>query len=641
MNSQASAGSRTDSGPPRNGAWDELARRQRAGTIAAEYPAVRGLLASLPDEQLRRAGHLLSRVPAQQVLDAHPDTPQVTVAITGHGTLNPLIAPLTAEFARHGLLLRPLLSDFDSYVFDLADPDSALYAARPDLALCVLDPQVVFDEVPVPWRPDDVAQAFAERLRVLQHLADRFNSAGHGVLVLNTVPLPRQLAVQLVDQRSRAELGALWREANARLLRLSGDYPGVVVIDTDTLVSDGIPVAEPRLSVYAKAHLSPGLLAAYANQVAHLARQVTGRTKKVLAVDLDGTVWGGVLGEDGADGVVVADGYRGEAFTAFQKTIKQFAAQGVLLAAVSKNDLEPVRQVLRDHPDMVLSEGDFVRIAANWRPKHENLLELAADLNLATDSIVFVDDSPYEAGLVRREMPEVAVIQVDSDPALHIRKLVADGWFDTMAITADDHQRPARYREELARKDFLSSFDSVEQYLRELAVSVRVSAAAGPELGRVSQLTLRTNQFNLTTRRLQLADVTKLAGDEKVLVLSVHAADRFGENGIVGTVIARRDGDVLHIDDFVLSCRVFSRGIEQSALAVLLRHARSTGASSVAATYRRTPKNGTVRDFYPRHGFAVVSDDGQTATFRHDLSTIVPPPAHVRLTEELERTTTA
>lgn len=637
MNSHPSIGRVEDGGP----ASDQLARLHQAGLIAAEYPAVRGLLAELSGEQLRRAGQLLSLVPAQRVLDEHPDTPLVTVAITGHGTLNPLIAPLTAELARHGLLLRPLLGDFDSYVFDLADPASALYAARPDLALCVLDPQVVFDEVPSPWRPHDVARAFDDRLRVLDHLAGRFSSAGHGVLVLNTIPLPRHLAAQLVDHRSRAELGALWREANARLLRLGGSYPGVVVIDTDTLISDGLAVTEPRLSVYAKAHLTPELLAAYANQVAHLARHATGRTKKVLAVDLDGTVWGGVLGEDGAEGVILADGYRGEAFTAFQKTIRQLAAQGVLLAAVSKNDLEPVQRVLRDHPDMVLREPDFVRIAANWRPKHENLRELATDLNLAVDSIVFVDDSPYETGLVGRELPGVAVIQVDSEPALHVRKLLADGWFDTVELTSDDHERPARYRQELARKDFLSSFDSVQHYLRELEVSVRVSAADEPELGRVSQLTLRTNQFNLTTRRLQLADVRQLTRDRKTLVLVVRAADRFGDNGLVGTVIARRDGDTVHIDDFVLSCRVFSRGIEQATLSAVLGHARSTGASSVTAAYRRTPKNGTVRDFYPRHGFAIVSDDGKTATFRHDLHTITPPPEHVRLTQELEGTTTA
>ncbi len=641
MNPHVSEGGIVDAGLAKDDAWTELARLQRAGSIAAQYPAVRGLLARLTGEQFRRAGHLLSRVPAQQVLTAHPDTPQVTVAVTGHSTLNPLIGPLTAEFARHGLLLRPLLGDFDSYVFDLADLDNGLYAARPDLALCVLDPQIVFDEVPSPWRPQDVSQAFEDRLRVLDHLAGRFSAAGHGVLVLNTIPLPRHLAAQLVDHRSRAELGALWREANARLLRLTANYPGVVVLDADTLICDGLAVTDPRLSVYAKAHLAPDLLAAYANQVAHLARHVTGRTKKVLAVDLDGTVWGGVLGEDGAEGVVVADGYRGEAFTVFQKTIRQLASQGVLLAAVSKNDLEPVQRVLREHPEMVLSEPDFVRIAANWRPKHENLLELAADLNLAPDSIVFVDDSPYEAGLVRSELPEVAVVEVNSEPALHTRKLLSDGWFDTVELTADDHERPARYREELARKDFLSSFDSVEQYLRDLGISVRVAAAAEQELGRVSQLTLRTNQFNLTTQRLQLAEVRQLASDQKVLVLAVRAADRFGDNGLVGTVIARRDGDTLHIDNFVLSCRVFSRGIEQATLSTILRHARSTGASSVAASYRRTPKNRTVRDFYPRHGFAIASEDGETTTFRHDLRTIAPPPEHVRLTEELERTATA
>ncbi|MGH3170831.1 MAG: hypothetical protein ACRDN0_33790, partial [Trebonia sp.] len=218
---------------PGTEAENEFIRLYRAGQLVSEYPRIQGLLAGLPEEQLSRAGQLLSRIDPDEVMAAHPEVRCVTIAITGHGTLNGLIPPLTAELARHGLLLRPVLSHFDGYVFDLGRPDSQLYAATPDLVLCVLDPAVIFDALHAPWQVSDVRRVFDERLELLTGLAARFNESSRGTLVLNTIPLTRHMAGQLVDYRSRAALGAMWRENNARLLRLTDVQPGVVVVDMD------------------------------------------------------------------------------------------------------------------------------------------------------------------------------------------------------------------------------------------------------------------------------------------------------------------------------------------------------------------------------------------------------------------------
>ncbi|WP_328917005.1 MULTISPECIES: HAD-IIIC family phosphatase [unclassified Streptomyces] len=611
-----------------------LSALHRDGRLAAGYPKVQGLLTGLTGPELARAGQLLSRLDPDAVLAEHPGVPTVSAAITGHGTLGTLLPALTAECARHGLLLRARVSAFDSYVFDLSDPGSDLYAADPDLVLCVLDHTVVFDEIPAVWTPDDVRKTVEAKLRLLGGLAERFSGTARGTLVLNTVPLPRPYTAQLVDYRSRAELGVIWREFNAGLLRLSADHPALVVLDLDPLVADGLPVTEPRMSVYAKAHLSVELLAGYAREAGHLARNLTGRTKKVLVLDMDETLWGGILGDDGPDGIEVSGSHRGEAFGAFQRVVRQLGSQGVLVAAVTKNDAELVRQVLTEKPDMTLRESDFVRVNANWRPKHDNLTELAGVLNLGTDSFVFADDSAYECGLVARELPGVTVLKLDAEPALHIDKLLRDGWFDTRQLSAEDRARTGLYRVEAARSDFLQSFSSIDDYLAELGVTVTLAAAADSELARVSQITLRTNQFNLTTQRLQPPQVAALAADPDAQVLVIASADRFGDNGTVGAVLTHRDSDGLHIDNFLLSCRVFSRGIEQACLSALLTHARETGAPAVHGTYRATAKNGNVRDFYPRSGFALVSEDDGTAHYRHDLTDIVPVPAHLRLTRE-------
>ncbi|NUP52992.1 MAG: HAD-IIIC family phosphatase [Catenulispora sp.] len=624
--------------------YQQLLELKSTGRLVESYPEIERLLSGLPEADLLAAGQLLRGLDAEEVAARHPQVPTVSLAVTGHGTLAALVPALAAQLARHGMAARIRPADFDSYVYDLSDPGSAVYAARADLTLCVLDPEVVFDEVPVPWQVGDVEQVFARKLRLMDTLAGTFTAVGRGTLVLNTLPLPRRYAAQLVDHASRAALGAVWREGNARLLRLAETFPALVVLDLDPMVAGGVAVSEARTDAYAKAHLSPELLAEYARQIGHLARNVAGRTKKCLAVDLDNTLWGGTLGDDGLSGIEVAETYRGEAFRAFQRVVKQLGSQGVLLAALSKNDSAPVREVFRDHPAMTLREDDFVRISANWQPKHENLERLAGELNLDVGSFVFADDSAYECGLVRRELPRVGVVRLDEEPAYHVEKLLRDGWFDTPRLTAEDRLRAVRYADELERKDFLASFDSIADYLRELDIRVRLGTVEAGEVPRVSQLTQRTNQFNMTTRRLQPADVQSLVDDPSALVLAIHSGDRFGENGLVGVILGRwRDG-VLDLENFLLSCRVFSRGIEKACLAAVLRYARERGATAVHGSYRPSAKNGTVEDFYPRHGFVRCPDQappesGDAAAscryYRHDLAEIIAVPDHVHLTANL------
>ncbi|MFD0329344.1 HAD-IIIC family phosphatase [Streptacidiphilus monticola] len=296
------------------------------------------------------------------------------------------------------------------------------------------------------------------------------------------------------------------------------------------------------MSAYAKAHLGEELLARYAREVGHLGRALRGKAKKVLVLDLDNTLWDGVLGDDGADGIAAATTFRGEAFGTFQKLARQIGSQGVLLAVSSKNDQEPVLEVLRTHPDMVLRDTDFVRINANWNPKDANLRDIAAKLNLGVDSFVFADDSTFETGLVAAGLPEVAVVRLDEEPALHVEKLLADGWFDVRELTAEDRERASLYRVESERQDLLDSSGSYEEYLEQLQVRVQVSAVGDLDLARVAQLTLRTNQFNLTTQRLQPDEVRARIDDPEHLVLSVRSGDRFGDNGVVGALFAHREG---------------------------------------------------------------------------------------------------
>ncbi len=603
----------------------------REGTLAARYDEVAALLAAMDEEDAARSARLLDRVDAEAARAHHPGLPPVAVTITGHGTLDALRTALTGELARHGYLPDVRLADFGSYAFELGDPGSALYAGRPDVTVCVLDHAAVFDEVGVPFTVDDVERVLAGKLALWRRLAAGFGEIGSGTLVLNTVPLPRLWQAQVLDYPSRARLGAVWRRANAELLAFGESLDAVVVMDLDPLLTAPVELSDPRFEVYARAHLSDALLGAYARELVHLVRARTGRARKVLAVDLDQTLWGGVLGDDGVEGIEVTHGRWGEAFRRFQGVVAQLQSQGVLLAAVSKNDQDTVLAALRDHPDMVVREDAFVRILANWQPKPANLRLLARELNLGGDSVVFADDSVHECAAVAAELPETAVVHLDGDPALHATRLLADGWFTTNEVTTEDRVRTRRYHEEAARSEFLSAAGSAEEFLRGLEVSVRLAPATVADLARLSQITMRTNQFNLTTERLSPEAVRERAERPGSRVLALSAADRFGSNGIVGAVFLRALPDGLLIENLLLSCRVFARGIEQACLAAVLDRARAAGFPSVRGHYVASAKNAKVADFYPHYGFTVTEETPRWSRYAHDLGEIVGVPGHLTL----------
>ncbi|MFD9128456.1 HAD-IIIC family phosphatase [Kitasatospora sp. NPDC059571] len=624
---------------------DRLRTLVEQGRAAAEYPAVAGLLAAASRTDLPRAGRLLARVDPDEVRRHHPGVRAITAVVTGSGTVAGLVPPLTAELARGGLLLAPVLTDFDRWAEDLADTAGPAYADGTDVVLCVLDAEAVLAALPAPWRVEDAERAAADTLARLDALAGRYTAHGTGTLVLNTVPLLRSHTHQLIDHASRARFGILWREFNIGLLRLAARHERVAVVDLDPLVAEGGPVRDPRLAAYAQARLGDDLLGRYAREVAHLVRSRCGLARKALVVDLDRTLWDGVLGEDGPDGIAAAGTLRGQAFGRFQRIVAQLGSQGVLLAVSSKNDRQPVLDVLRDHPDLVLRTDDFVRIAADWRPKAEHLKELAADLRLGTDAFVFVDDSPVECALVAAELPEVAVVPLTGEPAEHVERLLADGWFDVPALTAEDRARAGDYRTEAARRAALlpakgaaadGGAEPTSEQLGALGMAVEVSPVRPHEIARVAQLTLRTNQFNLTGERLGAADVRAGRDDPDRQVLAVRSLDRFGDQGVVGAVFARRTADGLRIDNVLLSCRVLARGVERAVLAAVLAEARRAGLGAVDALHRPTGRNHRTADFYPSLGFRPAGEDDRGRRFRHDLAELPQPPGHIRLTAALD-----
>lgn len=617
--------------------WDSLHLITLLGVLEQRL----GRPLSLPDFlDVRSLGGIYSSLGAEQApLSPDPVLPSaghagrrpISVAITGHGTVDALGTALTDELARHGYLPTIRMAGFDSYIFELGDPAGPLYTERPAVTVCVLDHAIVLDDVSAPFTVDDLERVCAEKLALLRGLVAQFEAANSGLLILNTLVLPHTVTAQLLDYRHRARLGVVWRRLNIELLELGQSADSVVVLDLEPLLTTETPLLDARMDTYISAHLSQPLLTEHARAVAHLIRARNGQAKKVLAVDLDQTLWGGVLGDDGIDGIELGRAGRGAAFRRFQAVVAQLGSQGVLVAAVSKNDRDRVLEVLRGHPEMVLREHDFVQVRADWNVKSAHLRALADELNLGVDSVVFVDDSIHECAEVSAALPEVTVIHLDGDPAGHGAALLADGWFTVPALTAEDGARTRLYREEVARSEFRSNAGALADFLAGLNLSVRLAPAEDSDIARIAQLTLRTNQFNLTTERLSPDQVAEYVRDPDSRALVISTRDRFGSNGIVGAVFLVARSDVLNIDNILLSCRVFGRGIEQAALHAVLSEAARVGVRSVTGTFRPTDKNKRFERFYPEHGFTVLSAPPDGTEYGHELRDSVPIPEHVAL----------
>ncbi|MDS1270912.1 HAD-IIIC family phosphatase [Lipingzhangella sp. LS1_29] len=628
-------------------AWTEIRRMRDEGRLVAAFPEMCSLVARLDRDGRARAGALLAGLDHDSITAAHPEIPTLTTVVTGNGTSAALRAPLAAEFARHGLALR--LTGHGHYFADLGDPQGAAFQTDTELTVCLLDTDAVTQELGAVWTVEDCERALGALASRVRTFATEHDRKGSGVLVLTTVALPTRISRQLVDHRSRARLGRAWREFNSTLLGLGVDLDRCVVIDLDTHLTDAVALDDARLRTYAKVGLSEPLLQRVAEEAAGVAGTLRGRVRKCLVVDLDGTLWDGILGDDGVDGVHAGGSGRGAAFAEFQKVIAQLGSQGVMLAVCSKNEEEQVRQALCGRPAVALGEEDFVAIAANWSPKDLNIVTLTQSLNIGTDSLVFVDDSAFEVGLVRRALPDVGVVELDDEPALHPERLLAGDWFTTLRLTEEDRSRAERYRAEARRTTFRAEFSSHQDYLAELDLEVGVFRPGTEDMARIAQMTQRTNQFNLTTIRMDTAQVAEYDGGADTAVWGIHSADRFGDHGIVGVLFLRTPGDgFVVVENALLSCRVFARGIEDAVLACLLRQAVAEGGRVAVGLYRPTRKNHGFADFYPRHGFRpddgaqqaeagdkpswMPTEDSTVRRYRHDLSALPAVPAHVTMT---------
>jgi len=580
----------------------------RAASTTAD-PAERiAQLAALSQYQLGFVETIqLDRALTSTPKDAVPGFARVRLAMLASSTVDHLLPAIRVAALRRRLLIDVHLGGFGQYRQDLLNPASALHRFQPQVVLLSLTAREVLAGATPRATGGEIGALVTRSVDDLQALWGQARARFQATVLQQTF---LNVAEPLFGSHDRQVSGAPARV----IARLNDDVAAAAATSGALLVDVARASERDGLDFWfdvgrwlqGKLEIAPQAAATYGELVARVMAAERGLSKKCLVLDLDNTVWGGVVGDDGIEGLVLGEGSGvGEAHLALQRYARQLAGRGVILAVCSKNDPAIAERAFTQHPEMILKRSDIAAFVANWDDKALNLQRVATQLNIGLDSLVLVDDNPVERARIRESLPMVSVPELPSDVAGHVRCLADAGYFEAVAFTADDRQRREQYAANASREAERAT-QSMDDFLRGLEMSVVCGPVQPVDLARVAQLIGKTNQFNTTTRRHSAQDVERFADDPRGLALQFRLIDRFGDNGLVSAMILRPDrnaSEVMEIDTWIMSCRVFGRQLEFEAMSVAVDAAQAKGVRALWADYIPTAKNGVVADLYASLGF--------------------------------------
>lgn len=531
-----------------------------------------------------------------------------SLGILSSSTVEHLTPAIRVAGLRHRLILDLLVTPYGQLHQTLLNAASPFDGTSPDFLLFAPDEASALPPLPLTATAQQAADAIEhemESLRTLWRLGRaRFGAAILQQTILNT-RLPLFGSYEFMVPGAPA---ALIDRLNDRIRAEAADE-GVMLLDVERQAAwlGRSAWSDPVRWHQAKQVVAPAAAPFYGDLVARVIAAAGGLSRKCLILDLDNTIWGGVVGDDGIDGIVLGPGsVAGEAYLAFQRFAVALARRGIVLAICSKNECDLVESVFANHPEMLLKREDVAFMAVNWDDKATNLRLVARQLELGLDAMVFIDDNPAERAIVRRELPMVAVPELPEDVAQYGAAISQAGYFEAVAFTSEDSMRAAQYADNSRRSEALAAATDMESFLRSLDMVMEARRPSSTDVSRVTQLINKTNQFNLTTRRYTVPEVEHLLEQNDTIVLRFRLTDCFGDNGIIAVIIAfPQNGDRRNylIDTWLMSCRVLGRGVEAACLCALAAQAAKAGAEALIGKYHPTPRNQIVHNHYRRLGF--------------------------------------
>ena len=587
-----------------------------AGPVGRELQAL--ALSSLDMNQLTKLAKAIAKARSNSQPGINTLDPLVPfrLALLSNSTIDFIVPALVATAARHGIALDVVQPSYDQVAQEALTPDSQVNSSKPDAVLLALD----YRALPLKLSLGDPGAASATVQGVigyLQALRNGIKANSNAVCIFQTFAPPVETLFGSFDRALPGTLRNLIDGINRELAEFvlgSGD----VLLDIAG-IAETVGLADwhnTQLWNMGKFSFADEFIPLYADHVGRTVAALRGKSRKALILDLDNTVWGGVIGDDGLEGIKIAQGdATGEAHLAVQRLALDLRQRGIVLAVSSKNTDEVAREPFLKHPEMLLKLDHIAVFQANWNDKATNIQAIAEELNLGLDSMVFLDDNPVERGLVRKLLPQVAVPELPEDPAYYARTLTAAGYFEAVAFATEDLKRAGFYQDNAKRASLQKQVGGVDAYLASLDMTITFQPFDSTGRARIVQLINKSNQYNLTTRRYTGPEVTQAENDAEVFTLQVRLADIFGDNGMISVVICRpAESGVWEIDTWLMSCRVLGRKVEHMVLREILTHARAAGVSRLSGSYRPTDRNKLVVDHYARLGFTKLSEEDSGLT---------------------------
>jgi FkbH-like protein len=539
------------------------------------------------------------------------------LGMLSNATSDFVLPSLVSTAARHGIALTVISSNFGQVIQEALSPNSTVNMSKPDAVLIAIDYRGLPIR-PTPGRAEETQASIHEAIDFLNTIRSGIKSTSNAVCIFQTLAAPPEVNFGSLDRVLPGTTRNLIDGINRGICE--------AVLGTEDIILDVASIAEtvglhewhcPRQWNLGKFPFSETYLPLYADHVARIVAAMRGKSRRCLILDLDNTFWGGVIGDDGLEGIRVAQGdATGEAHLAVQQMALALRDRGIVLAVSSKNEDETARIPFRHHPEMLLKEEHFAVFQANWNDKATNIKAIADELSLGLDSFVFLDDNPVERGLVRKVLPEVAVPELPDDAALYARTLSAAGYFESIALLKEDLQRADFYTDNARRIALKKQAGDLDSYLASLQMEITFQPFDDTGRARITQLINKSNQFNLTTHRYTEVEVAEFEGNPSCFTLQVRLADIFGDNGMISVIICRQDAPhVWEINTWIMSCRVLGRRVEHMVLQEILENAKQHDIRTLYGTYIPTERNKLVIDHYRNLGFTETSRSQDGTTF--------------------------
>lgn len=534
------------------------------------------------------------------------------IAVLGGSTTNDIKNSMELFLLNEGIEAEFYESEYNQYFQDAMFPDSELRGFEPDIIFIHTTNRNISDYPKVSDSTDMIEEKLMKVYSHFEMMWEKLRETYHCPIIQNNMELPYYRLLGNKDASDYHGRVNFIGRLNARFYEYARSHESFFINDINYLSSCyGLDKwADPFYWHMYKYALCVPAIPILASNIANIIKAVYGKNKKAFVLDLDNTLWGGVVGDDGADNLEIGqETSMGQAYSEFQSYLKEHKEMGILLNVSSKNEEENAIAGL-NHPDGVLKPEDFIEIKANWEPKSSNIAQIAKELNIMPDSLVFVDDNPAEREIVKQQLTGVAVPEM-STVEHYIQEIDRHGYFEVISLSKDDLERNQMYKENVQRSKMEASFTKYEDYLRSLEMHAVIKPFEAVYMSRIAQLTNKSNQFNLTTKRFSQSEIEEAAADNSRVTLYGKLVDKFGDNGVVSVVIGRLENQICHIELWLMSCRVLKRDMEFAMMDILVHRLMERGIKEIRGYYYPTAKNAMVRNFYELQGFTKLDEDAE------------------------------